>query len=140
MDVTLWKETMTVVKFILSSLFLLLLVFSSVVAEAPKPRDFIATAYCLSGRTASGQMVHKGVLSADLSVLPMGTTVHIDAGSYSGTYTVKDTGGAIKNRRLDLWLPSHKEAMQFGRRLVKLTVLQYGKKVGNIVRPRKVNG
>ena len=55
--------------------------------------DFHATAYCLQGRTASGEQVKSGIIAADPRVLPLGTIVHIRAGRYTGTYRVMDTGG-----------------------------------------------
>src|SRR5262245_4213792 len=89
-------------------------------------RDFHATAYCLKGRTASGIDVRPGIIAADPSVLPLGTVVHMRAGSYSGTYTVADTGGRIRGRKVDVYVPTYREAMQFGRRQVKLKVLGRG--------------
>ncbi len=94
-------------------------------AIAP-PLSFIATAYCLRGRTASGKMVAKGMIAADRTVLPLGTRVRLEAGAYSGEYLVTDTGGAIRGRKIDIWIPSSGEALRFGRRKVKLTVLNYG--------------
>lgn len=88
--------------------------------------NFDATAYCLKGRTASGVNVRPGVIAADPRVLPLGTVVHLRAGSYTGTYTVLDTGGKIKGRRLDVYLPTHKEAMRFGRRQVKIKIVGHG--------------
>ena len=85
--------------------------------------EFHATAYCLKGRTASGKLVQPGMIAADPRVLPLGTVVHLRAGSYTGTYTVADTGGRIKGRRVDVYVPTHKEAIQFGRRQVKLKII-----------------
>lgn len=85
--------------------------------------DFDATAYCLSGRTASGVGVRPGIIAADPRVLPIGTVVHLRAGSYTGIYTVMDTGGRIKGRKVDVYVPTRKEAMQFGRRQVKIKVI-----------------
>jgi len=84
---------------------------------------FSATAYSLRGRTASGQSVTRGLIAADPRVLPIGTRVRLEAGPWTGEYLVADTGGAIKGRKIDIWTPSSREAMQFGRRPVKLTVL-----------------
>ena len=93
-------------------------------AEPPDPPlSFVATAYSLRGRTASGRLVSKGLIAADRRILPLGTRVRLEAGSYSGEYLVADTGGAVRGRRIDIWLPSTREAMRFGRRPVKLTVL-----------------
>jgi 3D (Asp-Asp-Asp) domain-containing protein len=99
------------------------------VAE-PKPlvtaSPYVATAYSLRGRTASGRMVSRGVIAADPSILPLGSRVRLDHPGYSGEYLVADTGSAIRGRRIDIWTPSSGEAMRFGRRTVKLTVLSYG--------------
>lgn len=90
------------------------------------PQSFVATAYSLRGRTASGRLVAKGIIAADRRILPLGTRVRLDSGSYTGEYLVADTGGAIRGRRIDVWVPTGSEAMRFGRRPVKLTVLAYG--------------
>ncbi len=84
---------------------------------------FSATAYSLHGRTSSGQSVTRGLIAADPRVLPIGTRVRVEAGPWTGEYLVADTGGAIKGRKIDIWTPSSREAMQFGHRTVKLTVL-----------------
>lgn len=89
--------------------------------------DFHATAYCLKGRTASGANTRPGMIAADPSVLPLGTVVHLRAGRYTGTYTVADTGGRIKGRRVDVYVESQREAVEFGRRQVKLKVLKSAK-------------
>lgn len=90
------------------------------------PTPYVATAYSLRGRTASGQMVAKGLIAADPRHLPLGSRVRIQAGAYSGEYLVADTGSMVRGRRIDIWTPSSREAMRFGRRTVKLTVLSYG--------------
>jgi 3D (Asp-Asp-Asp) domain-containing protein len=91
---------------------------------------YTATAYAFRGRTATGQRVVKGIIAADPRVLPMGTRVRLDAGTWSGEYTVADTGGAIRGKRIDVWVPTTREAFSFGRRKVKLTVLSYGGRRG----------
>jgi 3D (Asp-Asp-Asp) domain-containing protein len=88
---------------------------------------FTATAYALPGRTASGQTVRRGLIAADRS-LPLGTRVRLDAGNYSGEYLVADRGSRVRGRIIDIWVPSNGEAIRFGRRPVKLTVLSYGGK------------
>lgn len=93
-----------------------------------KPLNFRATAYALQGRTRSGAFVHRGVIAADLRVLPLGSVVQVKAGNWSGTYTVHDTGGKIKGKIIDVWVPSTREARKFGRRAVKVHVLSFGPK------------
>lgn len=102
---------------------------------------YSATAYSLRGRTASGKPVARGVIAADPRVLPIGTRVRVEAGAWSGEYIVADTGGAVKGRRIDIWTPTSGEAMRFGRRAVKLTVLEVGgRRARNAsARPRLVN-
>lgn len=92
------------------------------------PTSYVATAYSLRGRTASGRLVSKGLIAADPRVLPLGSRVKLDAGDYSGEYLVADTGGAVRGRRIDIWTPTSREAMRFGRRVIKLTVLSWGGK------------
>jgi 3D (Asp-Asp-Asp) domain-containing protein len=105
------------------------------------PQTYTATAYSLRGRTASGKPVSRGLIAADPTVLPLGTRVRVEAGSWSGEYLVADTGSAVKGRRIDIWTPTTREALQFGRRPVKLTVLELGRKRGQpaLARPRRVN-
>ena len=95
---------------------------SKAVPSGPS-RAFVATAYSLRGRMANGAGVHKGAIAADPRVLPLGTRVYLNAGSMSGEYVVGDTGGAIKGRRIDIWVPSRGHAMSFGRRGIQLTVI-----------------
>ena len=92
------------------------------------PTSYVATAYSLRGRTASGRPVAKGLIAADPRHLPLGSRVRLEAGSYSGEYLVADTGTMVRGRRIDIWTPTSREAMRFGRRTVKLTVLSLGGK------------
>jgi 3D (Asp-Asp-Asp) domain-containing protein len=84
--------------------------------------SFTATAYCLQGRTANGGGVRRGVIAADPRVLRLGSRISLGAGAYSGSYLVADTGGAVKGRKLDIWVPSCAEARRFGRRTVQVFV------------------
>jgi 3D (Asp-Asp-Asp) domain-containing protein len=95
---------------------------------AAEPVTYVATAYSLRGKTASGKYVTHGIIAADPRVLPLGSKVRLEAGRWSGEYLVADTGSRIKGRRIDIWTPSGREAMRFGRRKVKLTILSYGGK------------
>ena len=110
-------------------------------AESVAAESYTATAYSLRGRTASGKPVARGQIAADPRFLPLGTRVRIEAGSLSGEYVVADTGGAVRGRRIDIWTPTAGEAMRFGRRAVKLTVLEFGGKRAKTeaTRPRTVN-
>jgi 3D (Asp-Asp-Asp) domain-containing protein len=85
--------------------------------------SFTATAYCLKGRTAMGHGVRRGIIAADPRLLRLGSRVNMGAGAYSGQYLVSDTGGGIKGRRIDIWVPSCAEARRFGRRTVTIGLL-----------------
>lgn len=96
---------------------------TAITEKRSNARSFRATAYCLKGRTATGGGVRRGIVAADPRVLPLGTRIYLNAGGYSGTYTVTDTGGAIKGRILDIWVPSCSEAVRFGRKSISVSVL-----------------
>ena len=100
------------------------------VSEAPSTSagaiskgSFTATAYCLKGRTAMGHGVRRGIIAADPRVLRLGSRVLLGAGSYTGQYMVSDTGGAIKGRKIDIWVPNCSEARRFGRRTITVSLL-----------------
>lgn len=95
-------------------------VVKTVISKVVGARSFSATAYCLTGKMANGQKVHLGAIAADPRVLKLGTKVMIHG---RGTYIVKDTGGAIKSNKIDIWFPSCSQARAFGRRTIQLTVL-----------------
>ena len=98
-------------------------VISKAAGAAANKGSFTATAYCLKGRTAMGHGVRRGIIAADPRVLRLGSRVNLGGGAYSGQYLVSDTGGRIKGRRIDIWVPSCAEARRFGRRTVSLGVL-----------------
>ncbi|MFN0109044.1 MAG: 3D domain-containing protein [Blastocatellia bacterium] len=87
---------------------------------------FHATAYALKGRTRIGTSVRRGVVAADPRVLPLGSVVQIKSGKYTGVYKVEDTGRVIKGNIIDVWVPDNREARQFGRRKIQLSVLKMG--------------
>jgi 3D (Asp-Asp-Asp) domain-containing protein len=89
---------------------------------------FTATAYCKGETTASGVVVRTGVAAADPALLPVGTVVRVEMPNsrYSGIWTIMDTGPAVQGRLIDLYLWSCTEALGFGRRPIRLTVLRLG--------------
>jgi 3D (Asp-Asp-Asp) domain-containing protein len=89
--------------------------------SAASKGSFTATAYCLRGRTAMGHGVRRGIIAADPRVLRLGSTVNITSGAYAGQYLVSDTGGKIKGKKIDIWVPSCSEARRFGRRTVQIS-------------------
>lgn len=90
-----------------------------------RPVSMKATAYAQHGTTASGDRTRRGIIAADPRVLPIGTKVQVTgAGPYSGHYVVKDTGRKIKGRKVDVFMPSRREAKRFGVKDVKVKVVQ----------------
>ena len=86
-----------------------------------------ATAYNITGITASGEWTHRHVVAADPDVLPIGSRIKIRrAGRYSGEYVVADTGTRIQGRRLDIYMPGEKVCKKFGTRIVKVKVISLG--------------
>lgn len=78
------------------------------------------------GITASGMRAQRGVVAVDPRVIPLGTKLYIESadGSYVYGYAVAgDTGGAIKGNKIDLFMDSYSECMQFGRRTVNVYIL-----------------
>lgn len=58
--------------------------------------------------------------------IPLGTSVRITSKSYpaiNGVYKVMDRGGAIHEGRVDIAMDSHKDAVAFGVRDVKIEIL-----------------
>jgi 3D (Asp-Asp-Asp) domain-containing protein len=101
---------------------------TSVLPQAGARLQFQATAYCKGETTASGVGVRTGIAAADPAILPVGSVIRLETPNprYSGVWTVMDTGPMVRGRSLDLYLWSCKEALQFGRRKVRLTVLRLG--------------
>ena len=87
-----------------------------------------ATAFAVDSQpTAAGTAAHEGIVAADPKVLPLGTRIRVTgADAYNGVYTVTDTGSAVHGRHIDLKMSSAAEAKQFGRKIVRVRVLQVG--------------
>jgi 3D (Asp-Asp-Asp) domain-containing protein len=92
------------------------------------------TAYCpckkccgpeAAGITASGRLVsHNGgqFVAADARV-PFHTRLIIPGYAGGQAVPVLDRGGAIKGTHLDVFFPTHEQALQWGRRKVLVTIL-----------------
>jgi 3D (Asp-Asp-Asp) domain-containing protein/LysM repeat protein len=100
-------------------------------AAAPNSKEIIveATAYTAScegcsGITATGidllSNPNQKVISVDPSVIPLGSKVYVEG---YGEAIAGDTGGAIKGNKIDIFIPTKQEAINFGRKQVKVTIL-----------------
>lgn len=95
-------------------------------AEDPKVIIMTATAYCDVGTTASGLPSGPGKVAVDPKVIPLGTKLLIetlDSWPSYGHAVAADTGGAVKGYIVDLWYASYDKCIEFGRRKVKVTIL-----------------
>ncbi len=66
-------------------------------------------------------------MAADTAVIPLGSRIQVsEAGPYSGTYTVQDTGRKVAGRHIDFFIADRAEAKQFGKKQVRVKILQRG--------------
>lgn len=78
--------------------------------------------------TASGTTTQYGTIAVDPRVIPLGSRVYVvsDGGDQSWSYgpgIAEDTGGLIKENRIDLFFMTGEEADQFGVRPAKVYIL-----------------
>lgn len=84
------------------------------------------TAFCngCSGITATGINLKSNpsvkVIAVDPSVIPLGSKVWVEDYGYA---VAGDTGGAIKGNKVDLFMSSKSQAYDFGRKKVRVKVL-----------------
>ncbi|NLV21945.1 MAG: DUF348 domain-containing protein [Syntrophomonadaceae bacterium] len=80
-----------------------------------------ASAYTYTGfRTATGLTPSVGMAAVDPRVIPLGSRLYIEGYGYA---RAADTGGAIKGNTVDLFMESYSQCMNWGRRTVKVYVL-----------------
>ena len=91
----------------------------------------VATAYTRSreegtydGITRSGVEVSRGIVATDPDVIPMGTKIYIEGYGYAECL---DTGGDIRHNRIDLYMETKEEAFEWGRKEVKVYILDDNK-------------
>jgi len=95
---------------------------TDIAAPTPSgPRTLVvdAVAYHLPGSTASGLPVGIGVIAVDASVIPLGTRVFVPG---YGHAVAADVGSAVRGNIIDLWMPTTKDALAWGRRTVTITI------------------
>ena len=91
--------------------------------------EMSSTMYCLKGRTRTGIRTRDGVAAADPEFLPLGSVVRLSGrdGRPLGVFVVMDTGGAVKGRKIDIYVDDCAEATRWGRRQVTAEVLDLGR-------------
>jgi len=81
------------------------------------------TAYSATGNlTRSGTVPAFGTVAVDPAVIPLGSRLLID-GFPGVVFTALDTGGGVRGAWVDVYLPSHAEAIRFGRQTRTITIL-----------------
>ncbi len=88
----------------------------------PEPETIIfeATAYTWTGcRTATGIWPSRGTIATDPRVIPTGSKLWVEG---YGPAVAADTGGAIQGQKIDLYMDSEHECLQWGRRKVEVQI------------------
>jgi len=85
---------------------------------------YSATCKGCSGITATGINLKENpnakVISVDPSIIPLGSKVYVEG---YGEAIAGDTGGAIKGNRIDVFVPSQQDAIDFGVKQLKVKIL-----------------
>ena len=91
---------------------------------------FKLTAYCAcekccgewaNGITYTGtEATPDRTIAVDPSVIPLGSTIYING----QPYIAEDIGGAIKGNRIDIFFPTHNDALQFGIQYAEVVIHQ----------------
>lgn len=96
--------------------------YPAVAARAGETIKVVATAYTHTGnRTATGIWPYRGIVAVDPRVIPLGTRLYVEGYGYA---VAQDTGGLIKGNRIDVFMNSEDEAIQWGRRPVTVRILE----------------
>nr|WP_066248971.1 3D domain-containing protein [Neobacillus drentensis] len=89
-----------------------------------KATAYTASCEGCSGITKTGINIkdnpEKKVIAVDPSVIPLGSKVYVEG---FGEAIAADTGGAIKGKRIDIFIPSERDALEFGVKKLKVTIL-----------------
>ncbi|MCR6545228.1 3D domain-containing protein [Dehalobacterium formicoaceticum] len=80
-----------------------------------------ASAYTHTGnRTKTGTSPKVGTIAVDPSVIPLGSKLYVEGYGYG---RAEDVGGAIKGNRVDLFMPTEQQCLNWGRKSVQVYVL-----------------
>lgn len=67
-----------------------------------------------------GLPLARGIIAVDPKVIPMGTRLYVEG---YGEGVAADQGNAIKGNRIDLCFATHQQALSYGMKTVKVTIL-----------------
>jgi 3D (Asp-Asp-Asp) domain-containing protein len=96
--------------------------------QVARRMDMRATGYCLRGHMRTGVRTRDGMAATDPSVIPLGSVMRVwrTDGRLVGTFVAMDTGGAIRGNKIDLYMASCSEALDWGIRPVVVEVVAIG--------------
>jgi 3D (Asp-Asp-Asp) domain-containing protein len=92
----------------------------SMIATAYEPSERSCGKYA-DGYTAIGVKAAPGIVAVDPKVIPLRTRLYVEG---YGPALAADVGGAIRGNRIDLFFNTVEEALRYGRRRVKVYVLE----------------
>lgn len=83
--------------------------------KAEELQEVQITAYCISGKTASGEQTHEGGCAFRKDLIGRRVNVYSQDMVLLGTFTVNDTGGKRirEGRTIDIWQPERKVCYQW---------------------------
>lgn len=92
-------------------------------------REMEATAYTPDAgrgrnatfRTSTGQRAEPGIIAVDPRVIPIGTFVFVEGYGFA---VAADVGSAIRGNKIDILVPTRQQALQWGRRTVRVHILR----------------
>ncbi len=79
------------------------------------------TAIGMSAVAGSGTRSNPHIIAVDPSLIPLRSTVYIEGYGYA---YAADTGGAIRGAKIDLLFATHQQAVNFGRRNLKIYLVE----------------
>ncbi|MEW6662708.1 MAG: G5 domain-containing protein [Bacillota bacterium] len=85
-------------------------------------RTMEATAYTHTGnKTFTGVYPQVGMVAVDPKVIPLGQRLYVEGYGFA---VARDVGSAIKGDRIDVFMETKQEALRWGRKTVKVYVLE----------------
>lgn len=84
--------------------------------------DMTATAYTYTGNpTYTGIYPQIGTIAVDPKVIPLGSRMWVEGYGYG---IAQDTGGSIKGNKIDLFMDTKQECLNWGRKKVKVFLIE----------------
>ena len=108
-------------KFDLNRLYINRYKYDSQQSKARTKMTVTATAYSGDGITSTMIKPYWGVIAVDPEVIPYGSLVYIP--EFDKTFIAEDCGGAIKGKRIDIFMNSEAECRKWGVRKISIEII-----------------